>query len=105
MKIKSKNMKDLDLNEDVDIRSANDLVIEARRRPHPRPLLGELWQEGELAILFGAVGCGKSTLAIQLAESIARGRPAQVTLLLRRGCLRLPRVGVVESLDDKVKPP
>lgn len=37
------------------------------------PLFGEMWKEGELAILFADTGCGKSIFAVQLAESIARG--------------------------------
>jgi len=38
-------------------------------------LFGEFWLEGELAILFADTGKGKSLLAVQIAESIARGRP------------------------------
>ena len=37
-------------------------------------LFGNLWRTGELAVLFGESGVGKSILAIQIAESIARGR-------------------------------
>ena len=37
-------------------------------------LFGEFWREGELAMLFGAAGAGKSVLAMQIADSIARGR-------------------------------
>ncbi len=34
-----------------------------------------LWRTGELAVLFAESGAGKSILAMQIAESIARGRP------------------------------
>ena len=36
-------------------------------------LFGTLWREGELAVLAGGTGVGKSILAVQIAESIARG--------------------------------
>lgn len=41
--------------------------------PPPRELFGPLWREGELAILAGPNGVGKTLLAIHLAESLARG--------------------------------
>jgi KaiC/GvpD/RAD55 family RecA-like ATPase len=37
-------------------------------------LFGEFWLEGELAIMFGEAGSGKSLLAMQIAEALARGR-------------------------------
>ena len=36
-------------------------------------LFGECWLEGELAVLTAPAGMGKSLLAVQIAESIARG--------------------------------
>lgn len=41
--------------------------------PPPRELFGPLWRTGELAILAGPNGVGKTLLAIHLAESLARG--------------------------------
>jgi hypothetical protein len=41
-----------------------------------KPLLGELWQEGELAILFGPTNVGKSILAVEIADAIASGGSA-----------------------------
>jgi|CXWL01.1.fsa_nt_gi KaiC/GvpD/RAD55 family RecA-like ATPase len=38
-----------------------------------RWLFGEFWAEGEMAILFGDHGTGKSVLAAQIADGIARG--------------------------------
>ncbi len=37
------------------------------------PLFGELWREREVAVLIGEPGAGKSILATQIAETIARG--------------------------------
>ncbi len=56
------------------LRSANDWMREAKKRPIPRALFGEFWREGEMAVLFGDTGKGKSALAMQIAESIAAGR-------------------------------
>ena len=39
----------------------------------PKMLFGEFWLENELCILFADTGKGKSILAVQIAESIARG--------------------------------
>jgi hypothetical protein len=33
------------------------------------------WREGELALMFGAAAVGKSLLAVQLGDALARGRP------------------------------
>lgn len=56
------------------VRPASEWSLRARKSPVPRFLIGEFWLEGELAILFGDTGRGKSVLAVQIAESIARGR-------------------------------
>jgi predicted ATP-dependent serine protease len=45
------------------------------RKAHSDELFGPLWRVGEVALLFGPRGVGKSILAVQIAESIARGRP------------------------------
>ena len=56
------------------IRRVNECIASAKVKPMPRMLFGEFWSEGELAILFADTGKGKSILAVQIAESIARGR-------------------------------
>lgn len=38
-------------------------------------LFGPFWRQGEVAVLFGGTGTGKSALAAQIGESLARGRP------------------------------
>ena len=37
-------------------------------------LFGPFWRAGELAVLFAGTGTGKSALATQIAEALARGR-------------------------------
>jgi len=44
-------------------------------------LFGELWHEGELAILFADTGKGKSILAVQIGQSIASGVPIEPFVL------------------------
>jgi predicted transcriptional regulator len=55
------------------IRRVNECIASAKEKPVPKMLFGEFWSEGELAILFADTGKGKSILAVQIAESIARG--------------------------------
>ncbi len=45
----------------------------------PEMLCGELWREGEMAILFGDQGVGKSLLAVQIGEAIASGTPTTLS--------------------------
>ncbi|HQU90734.1 MAG TPA: AAA family ATPase [Pyrinomonadaceae bacterium] len=65
----------LEIDEYLDIRPMNDWMREASLQPVPKQLFDDLWCEGELAIMFGDTGKGKSALAVQIGESIARGRP------------------------------
>lgn len=44
------------------------------RKPVSDELFTSIWHEGEVAVLLGEKNVGKSILAVQLAESIARGR-------------------------------
>jgi hypothetical protein len=46
----------------------------ARREPEAKMLLGELWHQNELCMLFADTNIGKSVLAVQIGESIARGQ-------------------------------
>jgi KaiC/GvpD/RAD55 family RecA-like ATPase len=57
------------------MRTANEWLRSSMGRPTPKCLFGEFWREGELAILFADTGMGKSLLAVQIAESIAKGVP------------------------------
>ena len=56
-------------------------------------LFGTFWRRGELAILFGEHGMGKSLLAVQIAEQVARGIPCSPPY---EGGVR-PKGGVVLS--------
>ena len=53
---------------------AAEWITLSKEKPTPKFLFGEFWLEGELSILFADTGKGKSILAVQIAESIARGR-------------------------------
>ena len=46
----------------------------ARREPEAKMLLGELWRQNELCMLFADTNIGKSVLAVQIGDSIARGQ-------------------------------
>lgn len=54
------------------IRSASDTIKEASERPDPQPLWLSLWYESEACCLFSDSNLGKSILAVQIAESLAR---------------------------------
>ena len=49
---------------------------EAVPAPGPLELFGPLVRECELTVLFGEAGCGKSMLAMQIADAVARGADA-----------------------------
>lgn len=55
------------------IQDANQWLENAKLRPVPKMLFGELWFEGELCILFADTGKGKSILAVQIGDSISKG--------------------------------
>jgi len=56
------------------VRSANNWLEIAKSRPIPKMLLDVLWFEGELCILFADTNLGKSILAVQIADSISKGK-------------------------------
>ncbi len=56
------------------IENGNRWLELARREPKAKMLLGELWYQGELCMLFADTNIGKSILAVQIGESIARGQ-------------------------------
>lgn len=55
------------------IQSANKWIEDAKTRPAPKMLCGEFWYQDELCIVFSDTNVGKSILAVQAAEYIARG--------------------------------
>jgi len=61
-------------DEPVRIRKANDYAEELKHVKLPEMLFDEFWRTGELAMLFGSSGSGKSILGVQIAEALASGR-------------------------------
>jgi RecA-family ATPase len=55
------------------VKSANQWIKEAADKPVPQMILGELWFEGEICIMFADTNVGKSILAVQIANSITKG--------------------------------
>ncbi len=56
-------------------RKANECFIDGKPSLPAEMLFDEFWRGGELALLFGPSGSGKSVLAVQVADALARGRP------------------------------
>ena len=56
------------------LKTANQTIIDARAMPEPKKLFGQLWCEGEICFLFASSNVGKSILAVQIADSITKGR-------------------------------
>ena len=54
-------------------RTATDWLVYQHDKPVARQLFGEFWFEHELCILFSDTNVGKSILAVQIGDSIARG--------------------------------
>ncbi|MEQ1764306.1 MAG: AAA family ATPase [Pyrinomonadaceae bacterium] len=67
-------MDDLRTEAYFDSRPANEWMSEARIG-RTDTLFGELWMTGELCVMFGEPGIGKSLLAVQIADSITKGKP------------------------------
>lgn len=50
----------------------NDVVYQASMQPEPIDLFKKLWFEGELTALYADTNVGKSILAVQIAEHVAK---------------------------------
>lgn len=57
------------------LRRFNDVINAAKLMPDLKPLFGTLWQKGEITVLAGDTGVGKSILAVNIADAIASGKP------------------------------
>jgi archaellum biogenesis ATPase FlaH len=57
----------------IAIRTANDRIKAGLQLPDIYSLIGDIWQSGELAILFGGTGSGKSILSVQIADVLSKG--------------------------------
>jgi RecA-family ATPase len=71
LKKASTNVQNKDL---FSLKTASEWVAESKGKPIPKMLFGEFWFEGELCILFADTNQGKSTLAVQIADSISKGQ-------------------------------
>ncbi len=58
----------------LSFRTANEWLERAKVKPIPNMLFGELWYEYELCILFADTNLGKSILAVQIGDSISKGK-------------------------------
>jgi len=56
------------------VKDGNGWVEQAKTRPVPKMLFGEFWFEGEICILFADTNLGKSILAVQIGDSISKGK-------------------------------
>lgn len=56
----------------LSIKSANDWIDESKKRPAPRMFFNDLIVENENTVIFAASNVGKSILAVQIAEDIAK---------------------------------
>ena len=61
------------VSEFAPLRRAYDRIISGMSAGRPQMVFDEFWREGELALLFGESGVGKSLLAMQLARTLAAG--------------------------------
>jgi len=56
------------------VKKANQWIEQAKKSPIPQMLFGELWHDSEICILFADTNLGKSILAVQIADSISKGK-------------------------------
>lgn len=68
--------KQVEIEDDIAMpRKVNDVMAAAAKAGPARALFDRFWQMGEMLLLFGAAGVGKSLMAVRLADALARGRP------------------------------
>ncbi len=56
------------------VKPANKWILESSTRPKPQMLFGEFWFQDELCILFADTNVGKSILAVQISDSLSKGK-------------------------------
>lgn len=64
------------------VKNANQAIRDAKNKPVPRCLFGQLWFEGENSILFSDTNTGKTIVAMQIADTISSGKRATVGLAM-----------------------
>lgn len=55
------------------VKTAGEWMKQEYGKPMPRMLLGDLWLEGEMCIMFADTNLGKSILAVQIGNNLAQG--------------------------------
>ena len=55
------------------LKTAVQIMQEAKNKPRPKRLFGDFWFEGELCFMFASSNVGKTVLAVQIADAISRG--------------------------------
>lgn len=65
--------KNIAHNEVLIIRTINECMTEASQLPKLKKLFGNMFHTGEVAVLAGDTGLGKSLLAVQIANAITKG--------------------------------
>ena len=56
------------------VKSSNEWIEEAKKKPRAKKLFDNFWFEGELCILFADTNMGKTIKAVQIGDSISRGQ-------------------------------
>ena len=54
------------------LKTVNQTIMDAAKRPQPRKLWYELWHEGELCFLYADQNLGKSIYSVQIADEISK---------------------------------
>ena len=57
------------------LKTANQTLLDASKEATPKMLFNEFFYEGELCVLFADTNNGKSILAVQIGDSISKGKP------------------------------
>ncbi len=70
-------------------RTAKQRLKDAEGQAEIKPLLGAIWQTGEVHILFADTGAGKSVWATQIADAISKGQSVMKVLPNENGPLRV----------------
>ncbi len=89
----------------LEVRPASQWIIRPSEQKPRAELYGPLWREGDVCVMFGPKGIGKSHFAVQLAEDIATGRDS-LTVLSEPGAVATgPRQLLNTSPEDESSKP
>ncbi|MDO5655773.1 MAG: AAA family ATPase [Flavobacteriaceae bacterium] len=72
----NKNIQETSKNTNIlETKTAKQWLEEGKKLENPKALFGQIWHQGEVAIVFANTGKGKSALAVQIADGISKGQP------------------------------